>query len=132
MRAASTLVSMPLAALPGLGRLEPNFLERHGIAGQLLRPRRKRIEPEQKREYIGVLFPAHFAWLIGGHGRLHLLEQVVHSLSVPIALEVGDRERRRLTAASQSVAMARRAMLAIERLASAGLLLSINAIPNRR
>src|ERR1700685_4090626 len=120
MRAASTLVSMPLAALPGLGRLEPNFLERHGIAGQLLRPRRKRIEPEQKRQNIGVLFPAQFAWLIGGDGRFHLLKQVVHGLSVPVALEVGARERRRLTAASQSFAMARRAMLAIERLASAG------------
>ena len=89
-----------------LGGLESNVLERRGIRWKLLLAGRKPVGSQQKRENIGVLFAAQSSRLIRWHGGLHLLEQVIRCLSVPIALEVGARERRRGAAAIQRLSMA--------------------------
>jgi len=77
------------ATLLRLGGFKANLLEDRSVRGKLLLPNRKSVGCEQKRKNIGILFPAQSSRLIRWHGGLHLLEQVIGTLPVPIALEIG-------------------------------------------
>jgi len=114
-----------------LSRLEANLPQYSSVRGKILLPRRKPVGLQQKRKNIGVLLPAQRSRAIGRHRRLHLLEQIVGGLSVPIGLEVGARKWRHGPIAIQSSAVARRALLGIGHLSAVGLRLGINTVPHR-
>jgi hypothetical protein len=114
-----------------LHRIEAYLRQNLGIRGKFFGAGRKAIGAEQKRENIGVLFPGQAARLIGWHGRLDLFEQVAGGLSVPIALEVRAGERRRGAPSVQIGAMARRALLLIQRFAPVRLSRSVDSVPDR-
>src|SRR5438067_7931319 len=124
-------VSAGLLLSGGLLRLELDLLEDAGFLRQFSRAGRGFVDAENERQNVRVLLSAETSRRVLRHRDPDPFEEIADGQPVPARDEFAAGQSRRHFTAGQLAPVARRARVAVERLAARRLFLRVDAVPDR-